>query len=345
VRHLLYSQRALATVGLSLLLVGGTLVGFVAGASAASPAVNVTPHAHLTAGERVSVRGTGFIHGANGAIIECNNASGQPGTAASIHGVTHLIPVGCTDPVPATTSKLGRLASRSIVVETGTLGSWESGPDTDGNSAATDSADYPCPPTTIQEDLGASCVIEFVDNSNQEAQHDIAFKSHSTTTTTTSTTTTTIIGCDPAPQAATGGAATVTVDPGTCLSGGMVVTLTGSGFTANSLGTIVECNSTPGQPTVAVLGNPIPVGCSNPSSHMVTMSNTGALPSTSFTVVSGTVGPPATGTDSAGNDAATDAANYPCPPTQAQVSDGVTCVFRVSDAASDVVIVPVYFRS
>ncbi|HXQ60247.1 MAG TPA: hypothetical protein VN799_09105 [Acidimicrobiales bacterium] len=339
----------MVTVGVSLLLVGGTMVGFVAAASAASPGINVSPHAHLTAGEHVSVRGTGFIHGANGAILECNDAPGQPATGVAVHGVTHLIAVGCTDPVPASTSNLGRLASRSVTVQTGTLGSWEPGPDTSGNAAATDSAGYPCPPTTVQENLGVSCVIEFLDNSDQVALHDISFKSHgvptTTTTTSTTTTTTTIVGCDPAPQSATGGAATMTVNPGTCLAGGSVVTISGSGFTAKTLGSILECNDDDAQPTVSVLASAIPVGCSSPTSHLVTTDATGALAPTSFTIVSGTVGPPATGTDSTGGDAATDAASYPCPPTPAEVAVGVTCDIEFGDEANDAVTVPISFRS
>ena len=44
-----------------------------------------------------------------------------------------------------------------------------------------------------------------------------------------------------------------------------------------------------------------------------------------FTVKEGVVGPPATGTDSSGGNAATDAAKYPCPPTQTQINEGVSC--------------------
>jgi hypothetical protein len=327
--------------GLSTLLVGGLLLAAVTSASASGQSISVSPHARLTAAKMVLVTGSGFLNDANGAILECNIAPGEPATVVSIHGVTHAIPVGCTNPVPAKTTRMGKLASRLPVV-VGTLGSWESGSDSTGGPSAADSASYPCPPTSSQESLGVSCAFEFLDNKGQVATRSVTFNPASTTTTTT--TTTMPLGCDPAMQSGTSGPATLTVNPGTCLTGGMVVSLSGSGFTPNNLGTILECNLAPDQPTVSTLGNPAPVGCSSLTGHLATTGPTGALPATPFTVATGTVGPPATGTDSAGNDAATDAAHYPCPPAPAQVSAGVTCGFEFSDAAGDTVVVPISFR-
>ena len=54
--------------------------------------------------------------------------------------------------------------------------------------------------------------------------------------------------------------------------------------------------------------------CTNPLNAITATDASGNL-DPNFTIVAGTVGPPATGTDSSGGDAATDAANYPCPPT------------------------------
>ena len=51
----------------------------------------------------------------------------------------------------------------------------------------------------------------------------------------------------------------------------------------------------------------------------------GDLPATNFTILSPVAGPPASGTDSNGNPASTNAALYPCPPTQAQINQGDTC--------------------
>ena len=124
---------------------------------------------------------------------------------------------------------------------------------------------------------------------------------------------------------------------------------------SNSSGNILECNNAPGQPTVA-LGGPVntavPVGCTAPTYNLVTTSATGTI-STSYNVVEGTVGPPCgtstdvitvcPGADSAGLDPATDAANYPCPPTPDQHAAGVTCSLLFGDAAGDNVRTPILF--
>jgi len=96
---------------------------------------------------------------------------------------------------------------------------------------------------------------------------------------------------------------------------------------------------------VTVLGTNLPVGCT-PIDIFGSTTASGGLPSgTSFTIRSGTVGPPATGTDSSGGNAATDAANYPCPPTPAQYASGVTCALAVGDLGGDKIFVPLSFGS
>ena len=55
-----------------------------------------------------------------------------------------------------------------------------------------------------------------------------------------------------------------------------------------------------------------------------------------FTVTTGTVGPPGTGTDSTGGDAATDAAKYPCPPTTAQQAAGDSCLITFGDPSGNI---------
>ncbi len=127
----------------------------------------------------------------------------------------------------------------------------------------------------------------------------------------------------------------MSVTPSTNLSNGQVVTVSGSGFTANSTGSILECNSDPSQPTITFFGNPIPVSCSKPFSALVNTDSSGNIPSTAFTIVTGTVGPPNTGTDSTGGDAAVDAAKYPCPPTPAQVAAGYICNLSFGDVSND----------
>ena len=155
-----------------------------------------------------------------------------------------------------------------------------------------------------------------------------------------------------AASAATGPTMTVTPDSG--LSGGSVVNVSGSGFSKSSIGNLLECNSDPGQPTVA-LGSPInstvPVSCTAPSySMLVSTSSAGAI-STTYTVVQGTTGPPAgpppppscPATDSAGNSPSADAADYPCPPTPAQEAAGDTCQLTYGDQAGDSASAAIYF--
>ena len=94
-------SRVVTTTALTMVLLGGLLagalvVGAVTSASASGESISVTPHALLTAAKSVVVKGSGFVRGANGAILECNVAPGQPATVISIHGVTHAIAVGCT---------------------------------------------------------------------------------------------------------------------------------------------------------------------------------------------------------------------------------------------------------
>ena len=129
-------------------------------------------------------------------------------------------------------------------------------------------------------------------------------------------------------------AITVTPSSGLSSTGSTVVTVSGSGFDASSIGAVLECNSDPGQPTISVAGNAVPVSCGPApgGSTLVSTNASGAFAATSFTVVTGTVGPPATGTDSSGGNAATDAANYPCPPTKAQQAAGDSCLIAYGDA-------------
>jgi hypothetical protein len=152
------------------------------------------------------------------------------------------------------------------------------------------------------------------------------------------------------------GPPSLTADPGTCLNGGSKVNLTGSGFDNNSPGTVLECNSDAGQPTVH-LGSPVsedvPVSCSGINfANLVTTSATGGL-TTTFTVIAGTTGPacggpgdaitPCPATDSTGGTPAADAAKYPCPPTAAQIAAGDTCTLSFGDLGGKQGTVPITF--
>ena len=129
--------------------------------------------------------------------------------------------------------------------------------------------------------------------------------------------------------------ATIEVTPTTGLTDGAVVAVTGSGFAPSAFGGVTQCNDDPSQPTVDVFGSQVPVGCSDPLGVFVTFSATGTLPSTNLTVHTGVVGPPAVGTDSSGHPAADSAADYPCPPTPAQIAAGVNCVVAVGDLSGN----------
>jgi hypothetical protein len=350
------SRKAVTTTGVAMILVGALLIGGVAvaaGAKTASgPSITVTPHARLTAAKHVVVSGLGFTHGSNGAIVECNPTPGEPAIVVPIHGASHLLPVGCSAPLAARTTSFGTLRARTLPVLVGTLGAWESGTDSAGNPAAADSAAYPCPPTAAQRALDIFCDVEFIDNKGQVASRSISFKGAPTTTTIPTTTSTTISpACDPRPATATGSppnvSATMTVDPATCLVNGSVVTVTATGLVAKSgvnvVGTLLECNSDPNQPTVSLLGHNLPVSCTGALAHSFTPDADGTF-SGPLPIVEGVTGPPVQGIDSSGNEANVDAANYPCPPTAVQVAAGDTCDISLGDEGGDNVVVPIAFN-
>lgn len=87
----------------------------------------------------------------------------------------------------------------------------------------------------------------------------------------------------------------------------------------------------------------IPVSCSDPVYKVKTTTATGKLGSTSFTIETGVVGPPATGKDSAGHSASADAKEYPCPPTTGQLRAGVECEITFGDTNHDEASQNIYF--
>jgi hypothetical protein len=183
-------------------------------------------------------------------------------------------------------------------------------------------------------------------------------KKTTTTTTTTVPPTTTTLPCNGVPMtaSATKGQGTATADPATCLVDGTPVAMTASGMmpasATNFLGTFIECNSDPGQPTVSILGNTIPVSCSGALAHTFTPNADGSASAT-FDAIEGTTGPacapslcaPAKNpVDSSGGNPFTDAANYPCPPTTAQLAAGDICVLAVGDTGGDQITIPIAFN-
>lgn len=142
-------------------------------------------------------------------------------------------------------------------------------------------------------------------------------------------------------------APTLSASPGSGLANGQSVTLTGSGFTKSSIGNVLECNSDANQPTVhlgGVVNSDVPVGCIPPSLMKLVNTDASGNVSTTFTVMTGVLGPPCgpspaaatcPATDSAGQPPATDAAKYPCPPTAAQQAAGDTCTLTYGDATGE----------
>ena len=357
------------------------MVGVLAFASPASaaPTLSVSPNTGLSDGSSVTVTAGGYPDSATGAILECNTDAGQP----TIPVAGNAVPVSCTNPFLAikTTTATGTL-SASFTVHEGTVGPPAAGTDSAGHDAAADAALYPCPPTPAQVTAGDSCVIQFgvqsgsstvagtpatisfggggggttttttsggggtTTTSTTAASTTTSTTAASTTTTTAPTTTTTTVPCDAKPTTVAG-PPSMTLTPGTCLNGGTVVKVTGSGFDPGASGTILQCNSDAGQPTVALpapVSQDVPVSCTGINlANLITVGNDGSI-SGSATIIYGTPGPPCgkpayaltptcPTTDSGGGDPTADAAKYPCPPTAAQIAAGDTCTLSFGDSA------------
>lgn len=340
-----------------------TLVMATVSPAAATPSITVTPHDNLTDGLTVMVSGSGFSPPAQlpfAIVLECNNDPTMP--TVNVQG--QQVPVGCTNPLNALFNfdNTGSLPPTAFVVHKGTVGPPTAGTDSAGHDAATDAALFPCPPTSAQVAKGIGCDIILADVTQVRATQPITFVGSGGTTTTTNggttsttggTTTTTAkattttssstsTSTTTKPTTTTTAQATTTtttkpgpsvaVDPNTDLVDAQSVNVSGSGYSAGP-GAILQCNNDPSQPTIAALGNNLPVSCTDPLSKLINFDGSGNLASTPFTVKAGTTGPPAQGNDSAGHDAATDAANFPCPPTQAQQAAGVSCVIALGDAS------------
>ena len=154
------------------------------------------------------------------------------------------------------------------------------------------------------------------------------------------------------------------------------MTVTGWGLNPSDLGSLEECNTANDQPTAwnTTAGQAIPVGCTDPLDNLFSTSASGGINppevfdgSASLTpggILIGTVGPPFTvgrddGTPPAGTppadlptdteaQAEVDTAQFPCPPTAAQVSAGVTCAIVIWDLApragtADRFVIPITF--
>jgi hypothetical protein len=275
----------------------------------------------MEAGDTVGVQASGFTRDSPTLIEECNLTPGEPPNPYA-QGPA----VGCTQPV--TTDSAGDLPltdstgdlSADFTLQEGNVG------------ASAQSVAYPCPPTPANAAKGGSCDIVVQDAGAHEAHAYLA-----------------LVGPVPVPS--------LSVSPATRLLNGQQVQVTGSGFSYSNSVTLFECNETRGEPTADTNGVNLPVGCSNPfgeggpfQSGFALTGSAGTL-GTTFTVATGVLGPPgvtvtdATGIDSAGGEIAADAANYPCPPTPAQLSAGATCAITFVDNSNETVSAPISFAA
>ncbi len=357
----------LSIIGVTTLLAGGALISTSVSASTVSTpgttltltttAAGVTCNnsnvldpicSGLAGGDVLTVTGTGFTPGATASIVQCNSDPNQP----VISFLGEYIPVSCTA-LALTTISSAKLTSGDLTgahtMVAGITGPPVTGfapicteestttptttstiPDcsTSGN-AATDAANYPCPPTAAQIAAGDDCVINIEDTAGDRAIGTVLFGNETLPTSATTS-------------------PPLTINPSTGLTGGESVSVTGTGFTPSSIGNILECNNASNEPTVALpspVSSAVSVGCSAISySRLVSTSSSGTI-STSYSIIQGTVGPPCglstdvittcPSTDDEGYSPAADAARYPCPPTAAQQAAGVTCVLNYGDQAGD----------
>jgi surface antigen len=264
--------------------------------------LQVTPSSGLTNGSIVAISGVVPVGDELGGLMECNNDPNQPTILINGQAGTDT-PVSCSNPLNflITSQPNGSLASTSFTIGEGVQGPAWIGTDSAGGNAATDAASYPCPPTSAQLAAGYACDISWLGNAQDRAQ--------------------------------SGGITFTTlppfhVTPDSGLSNGSVVTVSGVVPQANELGGLMECNNDPYQPSIpfnGIYGIFIPVSCTDPDNYLVASGSNGNLAPTSFTIGAGVLGPPGPGNDGSGGNAATDAANFPCPPTPAQLAAGYSC--------------------
>jgi hypothetical protein len=157
-------------------------------------------------------------------------------------------------------------------------------------------------------------------------------------------------------SAAAFGVATISLNQASGLAQRQVINVTGVGLAANTYGYVLECNDTPGEPTLTVgppFGDTLPIGCSPASlKHLVSTAPDGSLSTTFAVHESRKLGPPCgpltvfggcPHADSAGLAPHKDAQNYPCPPSPAQQTAGFTCSLMFLDAAHERPSIPITF--
>jgi len=205
------------------------------------PSITLDRSTGLLRGQIVNITGTGFPFG-GATIVECNNTPGQP--TVSISGFD----------VPFSPGSPSGSLRTTFIVQTGIIGPPILGIDSARNNSAADAANYPCPPTAAQQAAGASCTI----SAGAVIYGPSSFPSVPNQPPTVISASVPITFGTPVATHPS-----ISASPSTALSSGQVVSVTGTGFTPDSPGQVVECNLTPGEPTNGYGSYPLPVGCTS----------------------------------------------------------------------------------
>jgi len=284
------------------------------------PSAVIEDGGYEVAGTVVDFIGSGFAPDSPATVTECNLTPGEP---ANIDGAGPVVGCAPPPPTPGPPPVLMTDASGSLDT-TFTL--------QEGNLGGTpQSAAYPCPPTPANVAAGGSCDLVAEDGGGNTVDAYLG-----------------LTGPVPTPA--------ISVTPADSLLAGQQVTVTGAGFGPEEPVTVLECNESPGEPTVEVDGMALPVGCGTPWDFAPLpffggfgFTDADGTFSSTLPVETGEVGPPdgvlpvPGEADSAGNAAGVDAANYPCPPTPAEVAEGATCLLSAVDSGNDRASEPITF--
>jgi Neocarzinostatin family len=181
---------------LAAVTVGGGLALLVGATAYGAATMTITPSTGLSAGQTVTITGSGFHATSIGNFLECNSDPNQPQVNLPAP-VSNTVAVGCIAPSyhhVVTTGADGSL-NGTFAVLTGTIGppcgtaaaviTTCPATDSTGGSPAADAAKYPCPPTPAQLAAGDTCQISYGDQANDAVTLPIHFASEQAATPTT----------------------------------------------------------------------------------------------------------------------------------------------------------------
>ena len=179
------------SVGITLAIAvftGGLAVSLGVAPAGANGILNLIPATGLAPRQVVTVTGRGLASHTYGNVLECNDAPGEP-TVAVGRPFDLSLPVGCSPPSLKqiiSTSAAGALSTTFKVHGGDKVGppcgiSQVFGPcahiDSAGNHPRSDAHKYPCPPTSAERAIGATCSLVFRDTAGQVVSTPISFRS------------------------------------------------------------------------------------------------------------------------------------------------------------------------